>query len=96
MTIRTRKETVVFSHALVIAGFDGVLPAGEYDIEVDEELVEGLSFPVYRRVLVQIHLHRSMDHPGRSETLSIDPAEFYDALARDQTADDVATCIGTG
>ena len=31
-------------------GVDRRLAAGEYEVTTDEELIEGLSFPVYRRV----------------------------------------------
>jgi hypothetical protein len=84
MTIRTSKKTVTFSKPFVLGGFDEVLPAGAYSVETDEELLEGISFPVYRRILTLIHLHAKPDHPGLTQTLTIDPNELDAALKRDQ------------
>ncbi len=57
MTIRTSKKTVTFRRPFVLGGFDEVLPAGAYSVETDEELLEGISFPAYRRILTLIQLH---------------------------------------
>lgn len=81
MTIRTSKRTVTFKRPFNLAGFDGELPAGSYDVETDEELLEGLSFPVYRRIAALIHLHA---HAGMTQTLNIDPKELDRALNRDE------------
>ena len=54
MTTRTRRETVVFSQPVRLRGIDRELPAGSYDVVTDEELIEGLSFPVFRRVATMI------------------------------------------
>ena len=50
MTIRTTRTTVTFRRAFVLAGLDEEQPAGVYDIETDEERLEGLSLSAYRRV----------------------------------------------
>jgi hypothetical protein len=63
-----------------------VLPAGIYQVEIDEELLEGLSFPAYRRKSTVIHLHAEAGHPGRTRSLEIDPKELDAALERDQRA----------
>ena len=59
-----------------------VLPAGVYEVVTDEELIEGLSFPVYRRVATMICV------PGQSgssfEMVTIDPQELKVAHERDQ------------
>ena len=84
MTIRTSKKTVTFRKPFVLGGFDEVLPAGTYSVETDEELLEGISFPAYRRILTVIHLHAKSDNPGLTRTLTIDPNELDAALKRDQ------------
>lgn len=84
MTTRTTKKTVTFNNPFVIGSFDEMQPAGDYVVETDEELIEGLSFPAYRRVLTLLHLH---ERPGRQSvksTLTIDPTDLDAALARDQ------------
>lgn len=84
MATRTTRLTVTFRRPFVLASFDRELPAGSYDIETDEERLDGISFPVYRRTLTVIRLHPSPDHPGATRTLSVDPNELDAALQRDR------------
>ncbi len=87
MTGRTLKTTVTFRRAFLLPGHDEPLPRGLYRVETDEELIKGLSFPAYRRVLTVLHLHPSPAHPGRKETLTIEPGELDAALERDRAPD---------
>jgi hypothetical protein len=84
MTIRTSKKTVTFRRPFALGGFDEALPAGAYSVETDEELLEGISFPAYRRILTVIRLHSKSDHPGFTRAVTIDPNELDAALKRDQ------------
>jgi len=86
MTIRTRKTTVTFAKSFILSNLDEVQPAGVYEIETDEELLEGISFPAYRRIVTLIHLHTSSDNPGFTRALTIDPIELDAAVARDQAS----------
>jgi hypothetical protein len=88
MTIRTSKKTVTFRRPFVLGGFDEVLPAGAYSVETDEELLEGISFAAYRRILTVIHLHSRSGHPGLTRALTIDPNELDAALERDRAPKD--------
>jgi len=54
MTIRSRRETITFRHPFRIRGIDRLLPPGAYEVVTDEEMIEGLSFPAYRRVATMI------------------------------------------
>ena len=85
MTARTTKGTFTFANPFTFNGFDEVFPAGAYNVETDEELVEGLSFDAYRRTLVFIHLPTKSGRPGHSRTLTIDPNELDMVLKRDAT-----------
>jgi len=93
MTIRTSETTVTFRRSFVLGGFDEVLPAGTYTVETDEELLEGISFPAYRRILTLIRLH---PHPGLTQTLTIDPNELNAALMRDQASSEIPTDTEAG
>ena len=84
MTTRTSKKTVTFRRPFVLDGFDEVQPPGVYNVETDEELLEGISFPAYRRISVVIHLHARSDRPGILETLTVDPNALDAALERDR------------
>jgi len=90
MTIRTSKKTVTFRRPFVLGGFDEVLPAGAYNVETDEALLEGVSFPAYRRISTLIDLHAKPDHPGLTRTLKIDPNELDAALMRDQAPTEIS------
>ncbi len=85
MTTRTSTKTVTFARPFVLGELDEVFPAGAHTVETDEELMHGISFVAYRRVLTTIHLHPE-GHPGRVRTLTIDPKELDAAIGRDQAA----------
>jgi hypothetical protein len=57
MTTRSHGETVVFRAPFLLKGVDRMLPAGSYRVVSDEELIESLSFPVYRRISTVIFVH---------------------------------------
>ena len=44
MNMRSITSTVTFSNPFTLSGYPGDLPAGEYEILVEEELLQGLSF----------------------------------------------------
>jgi hypothetical protein len=77
----TRNETVSFSKPFLLKGVDRILPAGNYRVVTDEELIEGISFPAYRRISTLIFV------PGVSggsiEMIPIDPLDLRMALDRD-------------
>jgi len=89
MTIRTSKKTVTFRKPFVLGEFDEVLPAGGYSVETDEELLEGISFPAWRRILTLIHLHAKSGNPDLTRTLTIDSNELDEALKRDQAPTEI-------
>lgn len=90
MPTRTTKKTVTFRRPFVLGGFDEALPAGTYEVETDEELIHGISFPVYRRTLTLLRLHTEPGQSTLSETLTIDPNDLDAALRRDRTTIETA------
>lgn len=90
MMTRTRRQSIVFNRPFLIKGIDRLLPSGAYEVVTDEELIEGLSFPVYRRVSTMIFVPAQSQNPSSSiEMLTIDPRELQ--VARDR---DIATHPG--
>ena len=81
MTTRTRERTWTFSKPFMLKGVDRLLPAGDYRVSTDEELIESLSFPAYRRVATMIF------GPGPKglslEMLTIEPSDLQAAQERD-------------
>lgn len=91
MTIRTSTRSVTFRRPFFINGIDKQLPAGTYDIETDEKLLENVSFLAYQRVSTAIHLPQK---GGYSTTLTIDPRELDAALKRDHAPEgDRTGCV---
>jgi len=84
MIARTREKMVSFTQPFVLAGVDHALPAGEYRVKTDEELIEGVSFPVYRRVATMIFVPAQTR--GAIEMVAIDPAVLQAALDQDAAA----------
>jgi hypothetical protein len=56
MITRRNRVTVTFEHPFSLKGVDRPLAPGQYEVVSDEELIEQLSFPVYRRVSALIFL----------------------------------------
>ena len=83
-TVRTTTTTVTFRRPFSLPGFDRMVPAGDYRVVTDEELIEGLSFPAYRRVSTVIFLPGAQ--PGSWEMLAIDPRDLAAAQERDREA----------
>ena len=54
--MRTTREILTFNRPFSLSAVDEVQPAGSYAVDVDEELIEGLSFLAYRRVATTIYL----------------------------------------
>jgi hypothetical protein len=81
---RTHGRTVTFLRPFALRGVDGVQPPGTYTVETEEELIEGLSFPAYRRKAT-VMLLPALDSAstGSRQIATIDPLELQAAQARD-------------
>jgi hypothetical protein len=86
MTIRTSSKTVSFTRPFLLKGVDRVLAAGQYRVTTDEELIEELSFPVYRRVATMIFVPADSQNSSSVEMVAIDPRDLQDAQDRDAEA----------
>jgi hypothetical protein len=82
MTMRTTTKTVTFHRPFYLKGVDRLLPPASCRVVTDEELIEGLSFPAYRRISTAIFVPA----PSGSavEMAAIDPADLQ--AAQDQDA----------
>ncbi|MGE0254476.1 MAG: hypothetical protein AB7N54_18775 [Alphaproteobacteria bacterium] len=96
MTVRTSTRTVTFGRPFALDGFDETLPAGDYTVETEEELLDGLSFPAWRRVLTLLHLRVASGRPGLGGSLTIDPTVLEAALRRDREVPLPALASGRG
>lgn len=79
MAIRTSRTQVTFCAPFSLPELDGVHPAGTYDIEIDEEAIEGNERTVYVRVATLLIIHS----PGSTRIVTIEPSGLATALERD-------------
>ena len=72
-----------FARPFLLKGVDRVLAAGQHKVITDEELIEELSFPVYRRVATMIFVPADSQNSSSVEMVAIDPRDLQDAQDRD-------------
>jgi len=86
MSTRTHRTTCCFTRPFMLRGVDHVLPAGTYEVVTEDELIDGLSFPVYRRLSTVMFVPGVS--PSRLEMVTIDPLDLTDAQERDASPPD--------
>ena len=86
MTMRSRRETLTFRQSFRIKGIDRQLAAGDYEVVTDEEMIEGLSFPAFRRVATMIMVPGAPPHQSSTEMISVDSVALADAQREDAIA----------
>ena len=86
VTTRSRRETVHFKHSFRLRGVDRLLPPGPYEVITDEELIEGLSFPCFRRVATLMMIPGAAPRHSAMEMVSISSVDLSDARREDASA----------
>ena len=89
MTVRTTNQIVTFRRPFCLKGVDRLLPPADYRVMIDEQLIEGLSFAVYRRVSTAIFVPA----PSGSavEMVTIDPSDLKAAQDQDAATQETAS-----
>ena len=85
MSVRSRRETITFQHPFRLRGVDRLLPSGAYEVITDEEMIEGLSFPAFRRVATMIMVPATAQNSAM-EMVSIGSVDLSDAQRMDASA----------
>jgi hypothetical protein len=86
MTVRSRRETIRFLHQFQIKGIDRLLPPGDYEVITDEEMIEGISFPCFRRVATMIMVPGAPPSRSSMEMISISSVDLSNAQQIDASA----------
>jgi hypothetical protein len=86
MMNRATARIVTFRHPFTIEGLDGWQPAGSYVIEMEEELLQALSFPAWRRLHTAIRLPQRPGASVSEQVATVDPMAMDAALAVDVAA----------
>ncbi|MBT8459120.1 MAG: hypothetical protein KJN60_05580 [Boseongicola sp.] len=89
MNTRSSKTKVTFSNPFSLPGYVGELPAGEYEVLVEEELLQGLSFEAWRRTSTFLTVRGRGKSTGRTELRSISDSDLKAALNRDAAVADI-------
>jgi hypothetical protein len=84
--IRSHTETLVFDTPFRLKGLDRLLPAGSYDVLTDEEMIEGLSFPCFRRVATTIKVPGEWPFASAIEMITTSAIELSDAQRDNKAA----------
>jgi hypothetical protein len=87
MESRTTRTTVTFSEPFALRGSDELLPAGDYDLIVEEERLQGLTFDAWRRTGAFLEIPANPRSPGRTELRPATDAELQQARAHDHDRD---------
>jgi hypothetical protein len=90
MVTRTSSQQVTFRRPFLLSGLDSLQPAGTYTAEIEEELLETLSMPAWKRTATVILL----SHGGATEYHAVDPDELQKALLRDAAQPEQAIPAG--
>jgi hypothetical protein len=77
--MRTKTRLVSFTQPFALNGIDGLLPAGSYRVDTDEETIDSLSRLAWRRVTTTIEVQAN----GETKILTIGPGELDELLRRD-------------
>jgi hypothetical protein len=77
---RTTQRLVTFPRPFAVSGIDGMVPAGVYLTETDEEAVDVVSRLAWRRVSTSIHIAAD----GVTRVIPISPEELDELLLRDE------------
>lgn len=82
--MRTTKTTVTFRHPFKLGNADELHPAGSYSIETDEELLQDVSFPAYRRMATLMQKINEQNPTRIMPIMTIDPLQLEVAIMRDK------------
>jgi hypothetical protein len=83
MTMRTSHKSVTFTQPFSLSGIDEVQAAGTYTVETNEEPLQGVSFPAYRRMETLIFLPSRPGGAFVERVVNIDPLELEAAQKKD-------------
>jgi hypothetical protein len=84
MPSRSTTSSVAFAHPFRIPGYEDELPAGSYEVIVDEDLLEGLSFEAYRRTGTFLLVGGRPGRRGQTEMRPINWSDLEAAQASDR------------
>ncbi|WP_460087695.1 hypothetical protein [Roseibium sp. LAB1] len=84
MFVRSTRSIVKFYHPFNLNGDPECLPAGEYEVVVEEELLEGLSFLAYRKTATYLVVVGRGLNAGETAMREISENSLESLIGRDR------------
>lgn len=84
MLTRSTRSMVTFSNGFTIGDSQRELPAGTYEIVVEEELIQGLSFEAYRRTATYLIVRGRGSNAGQTTMQVTTREDLEHAIACDR------------
>lgn len=84
MLTRSTRSMVTFSNDFMIGESQREFPAGTYEILVEEELLQGLSFEAYRRTATYLMVRGRGSNAGQTTMQMTTKEELEHAMACDR------------
>jgi len=81
MKIRTTRKTVTIEQSFSLRGCAQALEPGAYEVDTDEQELDGVSFLAHQRIRTFIHLHRTLGRPGVDRIMSVSGDDLDTAIA---------------
>jgi hypothetical protein len=83
MTIRTTRAIASFKEPFALRAVEGMQPPGDYNVYMDDELIQGLSHAAYRRVSTILQTPSISSPQDQSRLVSISETDLAVALMKD-------------
>ena len=80
MDVRATWSKITFPKAFVLPGSETIFAPGEYDLVIEEERLQGLTFNAYRRTSAFLQVSTNPRFPRRTELRPVTDADLHEAL----------------
>lgn len=84
MTTRTTRTTLSFAEPFKLRGVDGLQPAGDYVVIVDDELIDSVSVVAYRRVATMLCLPSITTPQTFTQLVAVSQTDLDVAVLKDR------------
>lgn len=89
MSVRSSRSIVTYPAPFMLSGYPDELPAGAYEVLVEEELLQGLNFSAYRRTGAYLTIPATGNPGGHREIRRISDGDLELALSLDRTSETI-------
>ncbi|POF32820.1 hypothetical protein [Roseibium marinum] len=84
MKTRSSRSIVTFFRPFTLAGNPDVIPAGDYEVLIEEERLEGRGFLAYRKTATYVFVAGKGGKAGKMEKLEVSGTDLETMLSQDR------------